>query len=795
MLFDVKKINQDFLQHRGQSLNLEPLTGTEEQFLTRCPEEDAPVIVQQQRLLPPQLGRSAEDKAQLVYLVTEENMTVDQNQDTEEKCKEMLAYCMQHPNGKEEKKQERPPSLPSPEQGCIQGHSKEETEHTWSLGSLPLCCQSCLLTKNGYGGREETEQQPQPLTEAPYGSLPPCQPGSSPHQHPSQGVGKASSSPVVRLPQLLINLSLAGLGLWKMADIFGRRENANYEEIENDLRRTNSMSRPSSKTIYRQRKEYVESVLKQLNEFQHRVEHLFTGIVDSKEISNVEDCVNRLKMMDAQGQVWGQDMILQVTNHKLRLVDTEAEEELDCYPLESIQECACILDSCIYNSILAITVKEMSPRKTSIMLFQCEQIGADLMKTKVEKAIAEWRGEQHSQDLLRTNLENMLHQHNQASLAGRPSQIRPHRGASGPTELNHAPSPSPTAPWQRQEQHPWKAGPGSVDYNSEAEQPPGQEQNTEPAWRDPMMWEINRSTEILNHVLDDIERFVVKLQHNDQKKKKGSKKKTQKALPSHPEFTDYFQKVKYGFNLLGKLEHVMEQPSASDVVHLLFSTLATVLANCPWANLASTVISPLLSPSAINLLRRTLDPNEQLIWKKLGQGWSVPRAEYPDGQSVPAYTPSFSDGWVPPMPIQRQTMDKVHNETPDSLADRHVTLPNQFNLFPVPSDPPQLMQAMYEFHARNPKELTIRKGDLLEVLDQRKKWWLARNAAGEEGYIPNNILEPTAQTAPKGKSMEQVSRDLPDLHPNSTAAEVTVWLRTKGFSKLTVLSRSLSQLW
>ncbi|XP_066480732.1 epidermal growth factor receptor kinase substrate 8-like protein 3 [Tiliqua scincoides] len=562
----------------------------------------------------------------------------------------------------------------------------------------------------------------------------------------------------------------AGFELWKMADIFGSRDNV-YNEIENGLRRTNSMSRPSSKTIYRQRKEYVESVLKQINEFQHRVEHLFTGIVDSKEICNVEDCVNRLKMMDAQGQVWGQDMILQVTNHKLQLVDTEAEEELDCYPLESIQDCASIVDSCIYNSILAITVKEMNPHKTSIMLFQCEQIGADLMKTKVEKAIAEWRDERQNQDLLRTNLENMLHQRNQASF----TVIVTRYCFQALTHCQHM-DLGIQANWGKKFKFLCASSMTDLDalIIAEIEQPLRQEQNGEPAWEDRMMWEINRNTEILNHVLDDIELFVGKLPQDDKKKKK-SKKKIQKALPSQPEFMDYYQKVKYGFNLLGKLEFAMQQPSASDVVHLLFSTLSTVLANCPWANLAPTVISPLLIPPAIDLLRRTLDPNEHLIWKNLGQAWNVPRAEYPDGQSVPVYIPTFSDGWVVPMPIKRQITDadKVHNGTHNSLADRR-------------SDPPQLMQAMYEFHARNSRELTVRKGDLLEVLDQRKKWWLARNAAGEEGYIPNNILEPMDQMAPKRKSMERVSRDVLDLHPDSTAAEVTVWLRTKGFSKITV---------
>lgn len=54
-------------------------------------------------------------------------------------------------------------------------------------------------------------------------------------------------------------------------------------------------------------------------------QHLLTCHTDGKEIINVENCIDRLKMMDAQGQVWGQDMFLQVKDHKLLLTDIEAE--------------------------------------------------------------------------------------------------------------------------------------------------------------------------------------------------------------------------------------------------------------------------------------------------------------------------------------------------------------------------------------------------------------------------------------------------------------------------------------
>uniref|UniRef100_A0A8C4YLD5 PTB domain-containing protein n=1 Tax=Gopherus evgoodei TaxID=1825980 RepID=A0A8C4YLD5_9SAUR len=129
-------------------------------------------------------------------------------------------------------------------------------------------------------------------------------------------------------------------------------------------------------------------------------QHLLTVHVDSKDIRDVDDCVARLKMMDAQGRVWGQDMILQVRDHELLLSDIETKEELESFPLESVQACAAVLNCCVYNSILAITVREQSQHGSSILLFQCEQLGVS-STANLEKAVKEWKGERESQDVLR----------------------------------------------------------------------------------------------------------------------------------------------------------------------------------------------------------------------------------------------------------------------------------------------------------------------------------------------------------------------------------------------------------
>ncbi|VTJ91517.1 Hypothetical predicted protein, partial [Marmota monax] len=48
----------------------------------------------------------------------------------------------------------------------------------------------------------------------------------------------------------------------------------------------------------------------------------------------------------------------------------------------------------------------------------------------------------------------------------------------------------------------------------------------------------------------------------------------------------------------------------------------------------------------------------------------------------------------------------------------------------------------YDFQARNSSELSVKQQDVLEVLDDRRKWWKVRDQQGQEGYVPYNILTP-----------------------------------------------------
>jgi hypothetical protein len=42
---------------------------------------------------------------------------------------------------------------------------------------------------------------------------------------------------------------------------------------------------------------------------------------------------------------------------------------------------------------------------------------------------------------------------------------------------------------------------------------------------------------------------------------------------------------------------------------------------------------------------------------------------------------------------------------------------------------------------QNNKELTVRRGELIEIENSSKKWWRARNFHGDVGHVPHNIVE------------------------------------------------------
>ncbi|XP_078277107.1 epidermal growth factor receptor kinase substrate 8-like protein 3b [Rhinoraja longicauda] len=540
-------------------------------------------------------------------------------------------------------------------------------------------------------------------------------------------------------------------------------------------------TRPSAKTIYQQRKAYTQKLNSQDNLIQHRVEHLITCDHKQNERMTVEHCIQQLKKLDAVGRVWGQGMFLQVDNTSFKMVDIETKDNLDNFPIDMIQDSQAILDSCLYNSILAVTISSKQEMKSSIFLFQCDEVSADIIQHDMEKIIRK-KKESGIPDIFR-------------SLPGQQISKLP----QALYERSLVPSPVP------------KRSPlPDYDYNVETtrSEPENWTEQTSRASSDTDsiyshdLTALNtlRNKEILNHLIDEFEFFLEKLQEairSNSQLKKSKSKKIKDLLPPETEYTECLQKIKYAFNVLATLESQLDQPSAADITHNIFLNLQFMLDHTPNKHLARDVVVPLLTQDAIEFLTSNTSKEERKTWKSLGNAWLIERSRWPNGEDLEAYNPTFSDGWVLPPLLSQQRLpprpspllsnegDHPAKQVPDGTRqDRDRAERSQ-----------RFAKVIYDFKKRNTHELTVTAGDVLEVMESSKQWWKVRDRNGDVGHVPQNILQFMDQDEPASSHPDYTRgfQHLPKAPParltnHCTPSEVSAWLQGKGFSNMTVKS-------
>uniref|UniRef100_A0A8C3BE91 Epidermal growth factor receptor kinase substrate 8 n=1 Tax=Cairina moschata TaxID=8855 RepID=A0A8C3BE91_CAIMO len=552
-------------------------------------------------------------------------------------------------------------------------------------------------------------------------------------------------------------------------------------------------SRTSAKALYEQRKNYARDSASSISETsQYHVEHLTTFVLDRKEaMITVDDGIRKLKLLDAKGKVWTQDMILQVDDKAVSLVDLESKNELENFPLSTIQHCQAVMNACNYNSILALVCKEPTQNKPDLHLFQCDEIKASFIHEDIESAISDSKSGKQKKRLETLRM-----------ISNADSTIPPPPRAPAPVPpgtITQVDVRSRVAAWSA-----WATEQGEFEKHRQYHD---HEETAEM-----IAARIDRDVQILNHILDDIEYFVTKLQKAAEafaelakrKKTKKSKKKgpgegvlTLRSKPPPPdEFVDCFQKFKHGFNLLAKLKFHIQNPSAAELVHFLFTPLHMVVQTTGGPELASTVLSPLLTKDTIDFLQYTVTSEEGQLWMSLGDTWTKARADWPKDQFIPPYVPRFRNGWEPPLlnfmgAPNEQELNHLAESVANFAEQQRKQEIKRLSTEPpgVPDYPPsdgyafsntvykrgplldqgaavaafkqtvsrhvdrnyeahnktqskKYAKCKYEFMARNNSELSVMKEEIVEILDDRKQWWKVRNKSGNVGFVPNNILDP-----------------------------------------------------
>ncbi|XP_028261047.1 epidermal growth factor receptor kinase substrate 8-like protein 3 isoform X2 [Parambassis ranga] len=569
----------------------------------------------------------------------------------------------------------------------------------------------------------------------------------------------------------------------------GSIQSNGYSIMDDISSQASRLSRPSAKSIYMQRKEYSASINKMMDKFQYKVEHLFTCDLDGKDLRNIVDCVERLKLLDQMGRVWGQNMLLEVSGTNLLLTDIETREELESICLSDIHELKAVLDHGVLNSLLIVSVQPQRKHTTTVFMFQCEDVRADYVEKDLYRALS------HRKEV---------------------SGI----SRAGHDRVRAEPVMQWTAPDYGEEDFP--ESDLFPDEVIPSPLPSATDEDDLPPLRP--YTELDRNVDILNHIIGDIEIFMGQVsaaEAKNIKKKKKKKVKSMKGMPLAEEFATCLHKIKCGFNLVGALNGQINNPSAADFVHSFFSILAFVVSHCH-EGLPQTIVAPLMTPECIRLLSEEATPEEDQLWQSLGDAWNIPSTRWPeDDEDIPTYNLEFFDGWQPPevtatpatsepvrrqvnpLPVSRQESPQlVRRQESPQLVSRQESpqfVSRQESLHPVPSQtsskwrPPQHSHSQHlgesqprhmfvkcDFISRNHRELTIRKGEVVQLLDTSKQWWRVRNNRGEEGFVPNNVLQPED---------EQTNEEIivsPVLTRKSRPAEVKAWLEYKDFSKITV---------
>ncbi|KAK2725043.1 epidermal growth factor receptor kinase substrate 8-like [Artemia franciscana] len=482
----------------------------------------------------------------------------------------------------------------------------------------------------------------------------------------------------------------------------------------------------------------------------YEVEHLATFAVSPQAgLVYPSDGMRRLLQMEKTSGIWTQKLYLRLEANWVVIIDYENGEIIEKFPIHLIRDPTAFTSSDpkeIYDNIYVFIVGEdpVTQNPPEMHIFQC-------VRVKATALVEEMKG-------FMTGVK---------------------KGGIPPPP--NAPPPEPPGSGRDSVPPFGQAGDHRADDASSTSSE-----------------KYERDVAVLNRCFDDIERFIARLQHaaaasrelDRRRRSRKSKKKdhgdgiiaVRARAPPEKDFVDTLQKFKLSFNLLAKLKAHIHDPNAPELVHFLFTPLALIIDASRDAqlepNLPARVISPLLTVEAVELLTNCLTSKETELWHSLGEAWQVPREKWKG--YVSPYHPVFADGWAPEYPLtdekerpnERYFYDSERSVPSPLRRERSETPPSDYRTSNRPGSDvsadsgdrggiedmserrrrvwidelrkrdARIVQVTYPRTANNDKELTVVRGELLEVIDDSKNWWKCRNSRGQIAHVPHTIITP-----------------------------------------------------
>ncbi|KAK9890135.1 hypothetical protein WA026_008942 [Henosepilachna vigintioctopunctata] len=500
----------------------------------------------------------------------------------------------------------------------------------------------------------------------------------------------------------------------------------------------------------------------------HIMEHLATFTV-TKETGIIypADGMRRLLQLEKTNGIWSQKMQLCLDRSWVLIMDYETGGIMERFPANSIQEPTAFTSHDpmeMYNNILVFIVTDSNQSHPPEMhIFQCQSISAqdlveDLKLLRMGKSITRNK---------RSNIP--------------PPSHKPPQNFINPTR-----------------EHREYLGSDSEHINDDASSTASEKYERDVTILNHCFDDIEKFIARLQHAAAAARELERRRRNRKSKKRDmGDGMLTMRTKPPpEKEFIDIFQKFKLSFNLLAKLKAHIHDPNAPELVHFLFTPLALIVEASHDtyfdAHLPHKVVSPLLTREAINLLMNCVTSKETELWHSLGNAWLIPRDQWKG--HVSSYHPVFMDKWSPEYPVLDEIEDKHYRDShsephystdyndfdPDNIFDRtyepsherepkieqeremppirdtrsdisvdsierngeerSFTRSQELFLDELQAKGAHIVQVTYPRTANNDKEMTVVRGEFLEVLDDSRKWWRARNARGQVAHVPHTIV-------------------------------------------------------